>query len=68
MVSAKTPKRQPKLTADSLIKPHKEGDVELAEEELGGVSGGGQLGPDNIVHKHVANVKWTLGGGGTNNT
>jgi len=66
MASEKSPKQQPRLSADSLTKPRQKGDVELTEEELAGASGGG-LGPDQVVHKHVANVKWTSGGDGTNN-
>jgi hypothetical protein len=36
----KSPKRQPKLSSDSLLKTSKKGDIELTEQELGKVSGG----------------------------
>ena len=36
----KTPKRQPKISTDSLLKTSKKGDTELTEQELGKVSGG----------------------------
>jgi hypothetical protein len=36
----KTPKRQPKISTDSLLETSKKGDIELTEQELGKVSGG----------------------------
>ena len=36
----KTPKRQPKISTNSLLKTSKKGDTELTEQELGKVSGG----------------------------
>ena len=36
----KAPKRQPKLSTDSLLKTIKKGDIELTEEQLGKVSAG----------------------------
>jgi hypothetical protein len=40
-MNRKTPKRQPKLSTDSLLKTSKKKkDIELTEQELGKVSGG----------------------------
>jgi hypothetical protein len=36
----KTPKRQPKLSTDSLLETSKKKDIELTEKELGKVTGG----------------------------
>jgi hypothetical protein len=36
----KSPKRQPKISTDSLLETSKKGDIELTEQELGKVSGG----------------------------
>jgi hypothetical protein len=40
LVNKETPKQQPTLSTDSLIKTSKKGDIELTEKELGKVSGG----------------------------
>jgi hypothetical protein len=43
-VNRKTPKRQPKLSTDSLLKTSKKKkDIELTEQELGKVSGGSKV-------------------------
>ena len=39
-MNRKPPKRQPKLSTDSLLETSKKGDIELTEQELGKVSGG----------------------------
>jgi hypothetical protein len=43
LVSKKHPKEQPRLSSDSLLETSKKGDIELTEQELGKVSGGGKF-------------------------